>query len=228
MAGNMVGMDSLYYEVYSESRGVWRRVRDPAERTLSLYFNASVNGIICGFGGGNVGISAFNLNNEELITRINQPVISDGNNVLNNSIVITCINDIEGPEPDGTEINIIQKEITEFNGSIALVMLLDSWIQILTWTLNDDECLRVDGVAANWTPLFSIDISMPAQLGNRFFFNERFKVLLRIDEDGMWISCDVDNREANISQIQGYGVGSCFHKYAETLVSLPGFTQIPD
>ena len=98
MAGNMVGMDSLYYEVYSESRGDWKRVRDPAERTLSLYFNASVNGIICGFGGGNVGISAFNLNNEELITRINQPVISDGNNVLNNSIVITCINDIEGPD----------------------------------------------------------------------------------------------------------------------------------
>lgn len=72
---------------------------------------------------------------------------------------------------------------------------------------------------------------MPADLGNGYFFNERFQVLLKINDVGMWLSCNVDNREAEIIQLYAHladGHPSYYHMYTETLVLLPGFSPVPD
>ncbi|KAK1351911.1 hypothetical protein POM88_053916 [Heracleum sosnowskyi] len=66
---NMVGMNSLNYEAYSDTRGI----------------------------GGSLGLSAFNLNSEVLITTINLPVIDEGDNVQNDAIGINGIDDVPRP-----------------------------------------------------------------------------------------------------------------------------------
>ncbi|KAK1351912.1 DEAD-box ATP-dependent RNA helicase 10 [Heracleum sosnowskyi] len=148
---NMVGMDSLNYEAYSDTRGIR----------------------------GSLGLSAFHLDSEVLITTINLPMIDEGDNVQNDAIEINGIDDRK----------------------------------IITWTLDDDECLGLDGVAANGMPIFSIDL------------------VVKINDVGMWLSCNVDNKEAEIIQLYADladGPPSYYHMYTETLVSLSGFRTVPD
>ncbi|KAK1351909.1 hypothetical protein POM88_053914 [Heracleum sosnowskyi] len=138
--------------------------------------------------------------------------------------------------PLGSLASIMFKALTSKWLFILMKNKLVSLITLLlllcfrTWTLDDDECLGLVGVAANWTPIFNIYLGMPADLGNGFFFNERFQVLLKINGVGMWLSCNVDNREAEIIQLYAdfaNGPPSYFHMYTETLVSLPGLVMSP-
>ncbi|KAK1352856.1 F-box domain-containing protein [Heracleum sosnowskyi] len=201
--------ESYSAHVYLANRDEWRRGPDPIDFTYSYNsrrFDVCFNGFLCGPGTHGMMLE-FDLHKEVLICAIKLPVI------------------IKDDEDDHDIIT----SIIEFNKSIVVIKLWDKGCndgqKINMWMLDDDACLGGGGVEASWTPMFSINVAMPAHsiLG---YFNNRDLLLLT---DDMWISCNVDKKEADIVplsvEMAGHHYTNIVVKYTESLVSLPGFKQ---
>ncbi|XP_074373668.1 uncharacterized protein LOC141714018 [Apium graveolens] len=205
---------SFLGEVYSANTNVWRKSPDPID-IPTAYFDASFNGFLCGTKNfGDSGMLAFDLNKQVLNCDINLPFVGDN---------------FEG-----------KHRLIEFDKSLVVFVIMDDLLngdcKIKMWMLDDDACLGGVGWGgvggeASWTPLFVTSIGGPSMIVHGFF-NNRDIILMLINELSgyVWISCNVDKKEAKIIPLaidmKKHGFCSHIYKYTESLVTLPGFRQV--
>ncbi|KAK1371065.1 hypothetical protein POM88_037157 [Heracleum sosnowskyi] len=255
-----VVMQPSFSEVYSVKRNVWRKVPDPIDTPLEGDFDVCVNGFLCGIGDYgmmafdlnkevlNCGIklpviSVDNGNDNEndyyddFGDGIDNGVDYDdfGDNIDNGDDYDDFGDNIDnGDDYDDDETRITESNacIIEFNKSIGVIILRDTGLnadkKVYMCTLDDEACLRGGGVEASWALMFSIDLVMRAYITHGYFSNRDLQIIL--DYADVWISCNVDKREAKIVPLL---IGMAKHqynrhiyKYTESLVSVEGFRQV--
>ncbi|XP_063943418.1 F-box/kelch-repeat protein At3g06240-like [Daucus carota subsp. sativus] len=240
---SVVSRPSLPTEVYSANRNVWRKV--PSEDFMFGinggfilgYFDVSVNGFL--FGVEEDAMIVFDLNTEVLNCAIKlPPAIASAIEAADAGLAVIAA--VGGHDALISYAARPKTRIIEYNKSIAVITLWanalnDDWTDhkrfnkaINLWKLEDDSCLRGDGVEASWTLMFSIDLPMrPAHLLNGYYSNGDL-VLLVANVDDRWIWCNASKKEAKIVRVDM--VDHChthyLYRYTESLVSLSGFKQI--
>ncbi|XP_074354822.1 putative F-box protein At1g47790 [Apium graveolens] len=138
----------------------------------------------------------------------------------------------DGPGYYETRVTESNARIIEYSKSIAVLVLRDNGLnynkRVKMWTLDDDACLCGGGVEASWTPVFSIDLGIPAYIVHGFFSNKDVQILL--ENVDVWISCNIDKKEAKIIPLSIDMAKELYnrhiYKYTESLVSLEGFGQV--
>ncbi|XP_017230347.2 F-box/kelch-repeat protein At3g23880-like [Daucus carota subsp. sativus] len=243
----------LSVEVYSANSNVWRKVASPIPTALidrfCSTFHVCVNGFLCGAGDwGMIGMMVvFDLNREVMNCAIKLPV--DGGRDDGDDDDDDDEDDYDDEyddeygfdyDSDGSYEAEANTRIIEFNKSVGVIVLwanaldyeLSDWRwnkKVELWKLDDEACLRGGGDEASWTLMFSLKFDRPALLRNGYFSNGNLLLSVRSDSY-MWISCDVDKKDAEIVPLSDEMADCCYCydmcKYTESLVSLAGFKQI--
>ena len=235
-------------EVYSANSNVWRKVACPIptavmDRFCST-FHVCVNGFLCGAGDFSMMV-VFDLNREVMNYSIKLPVDGgrdDGDDDDDDDDDVDDYDDEYGSDydSDGSYEAEANTRIIEINKSVGVIVLwanaldyeMSDWRwnkKVKLWKLDDEACLRGGGDEASWTLMFSLKFDRPALLRNGYFSNGNLLLSVQSDNN-MWISCDVDKKDAEIVPLSDEMADCCYCydmcKYTESLVSLAGFKQI--